>query len=486
MEIADVALLAGVPPVITCTTNEPTPATGDVLVVALGADTRFQSSDLTLLRMLDEAVPDRLAIRVPAGSAPLEVVDAADETFAFAVTTPQSPAEALDVGANLTKALPIDAKVLVTAAKDWDTEIASQFVAGLCLGVDQRHPTPHSPGPLTLQLADGEAIAAAQYAIALAEGVRLARRLANMPSNVKSPQWLAEQALSLADEHTSVEVVPLSQLAELGFGGVVSVSAGSVRPGNVTVLRRGPQDQPPKVLVGKGITFDSGGLSIKPAAGMPVMKTDMSGAAAVLGTFATLSALKADAPVVGLIACAENMPGASATRPGDVITHFGGRTTEVLNTDAEGRLVLADLLAFADASLQPSAIVDIATLTGSATVGLGRSHAALYCDDLNLLQELTRASEATDDKLWRLPLLADYAHALDSDVADAANVNTDPHINAGSITAALFLAPFAGNTPWAHLDIAGVGRRESGKPGRPKGATGYGVALFVNWVTQDS
>jgi leucyl aminopeptidase len=212
------------------------------------------------------------------------------------------------------------------------------------------------------------------------------------------------------------------------------------------------------------------------------MKTDMTGAAAVMGTMAAIRDLRLPIRVVGILACAENMPSGSAMRPGDVIRHYGGRTTEILNTDAEGRLVLADCLAYAAARLDPRYLIDIASLTGSATVGLGRYHAAMYGTDNHMLGDLEKAAEVGDDPVWRMPLVPDYSAGIATPIADAANSNTDPSISAGSITAALFLKPFAGNTKWAHLDIAGVARSESDRPETRRGATGYGVSLLTNWL----
>jgi leucyl aminopeptidase len=467
-------------------------STGQQLVFAVESHSELSTPDLVLLRLLDSKFPARLHVRFPPGSAPLEVIDSAGQQIGWAVRNPKNAAEAQAVGASLADSLATAKEsatrdTVVMAARDWAPGLAEQFVIGLSLGLGEANcDVQATPGRIQVALPDQGTREAVDRGIAITSGILFARQLANMPSNTKSPEWLSQQALGLASADTSVDVLAVEDLTELGFGGVLAVGQGSERPANVTVLRRGSPDKPPRVLVGKGITFDSGGLSIKSAAGMPLMKTDMSGAASVLGTFAALEMLSCDEPVVGVIACAENMPGAQATRPSDVITHFGGRTTEVLNTDAEGRLVLGDALAYAVDVFHPSAIVDIATLTGSATVGLGRGHAALFCDDPGLLAELLTASAESQDVVWRLPLPADYKHALDSDVADAANVNTDPNIMAGSITAALFLRPFAGSTPWAHLDIAGVGRREAGKPGHPKGATGFGVDLFVSWIDGNS
>jgi leucyl aminopeptidase len=244
------------------------------------------------------------------------------------------------------------------------------------------------------------------------------------------------------------------------------------------------------VLVGKGITFDSGGLSLKPNDNMKTMKTDMSGGAVVMAVMSALRAMGVSARVTGLVAAAENMPSGSAMRPSDVITHFGGKTSEVLNTDAEGRLVLADALAYADAELDPDVVVDIATLTGAAKVALGLRYAALYATDDDLATALTQAGAASGERLWRLPLSDDYREGIESDVADVANIghptSTGEHFGAGSIMAALFLREFAGARRWAHLDVAGPGRATGDDAEITKGATGFGVRGLLQWLAADT
>jgi leucyl aminopeptidase len=237
------------------------------------------------------------------------------------------------------------------------------------------------------------------------------------------------------------------------------------------------------VLVGKGITFDSGGLSLKPADSMPGMKTDMAGGAAVIATVSALDALKIGVKVTALVPMAENMPGAAAVRPGDVVRHYGGTTSEVLNTDAEGRLVLADALAYAVANLAPDIIIDIATLTGAASLGLGKRHGALYATEPALSGGLLAAAEAAGERLWEMPLAADYRDGLDSDIADVRNI-ADPrrHYSGGSITAALFLREFVGSARWAHLDVAGPARADADEDEVTKGATGFGVRTLLRFL----
>lgn len=370
--------------------------------------------------------------------------------------------------------------IFLPASPERDTR---NFVLGLLRGSYRLKQSTTPPPSVTLLVSRPGLTPAAQQGAVLGRSVLLARDLANEPSNAKNPQWLADRALELADAQLEVTVWDDDQLSRRGFGGLSAVGAGSSSPPRLVRLTH-PGPGPRVVLVGKGITFDSGGLSLKPPASMPLMKTDMTGAAAVLATMAAVRDLQLPLNVTGLLACAENMPSGSAMRPGDVVRQFGGRTTEVLNTDAEGRLVLADCLAYAAAELQPDYLVDIASLTGAATLGLGRQHAALFSDDKRLVQALLRAGAAGGDGVWHMPLVADYAAAISSEVADSANTNTDPHTSAGSITAALFLQPFAGRTRWAHLDIAGAARAEADRPDTRKGATGYGVSLLTNWLAR--
>jgi leucyl aminopeptidase len=351
-------------------------------------------------------------------------------------------------------------------------------------------PAGHPGGPdgaLTLLVADAAACAS-QFgrAESIAAAVALARDLANAPSLGKTPQWLAEEAARLAaDRQVTVRTWLADELASAGFGGIVAVGSGSARPPALIELSYDPPGARQHiVLVGKGITFDSGGLSLKPNDGMVAMKTDMAGGGAVIAVMTALAELGVRSKVTGLVAAAENMPSGSAYRPGDVISQYGGTSVEVLNTDAEGRLVLADALAYAVARLEPDQIVDIATLTGAARVALGGIHAAVYSTSDSLAAALLDAGEASGDTLWRMPLPDDYRPSLDSPVADIAHVARD-HNPAGSIVAALFLREFAAGTPWAHLDIAGPGRSTADEGERSKGATGFGTRLLLSWLAPD-
>ena len=322
----------------------------------------------------------------------------------------------------------------------------------------------------------------------IARAVALNRDLANTPSSIKTPEWLAERAAEIAaNAGLTAEIWDPERLAADGFGGILAVGRGSPHPPRLIKLEYRPADaaEPLKhvVLVGKGITFDSGGLSLKPNDNMKFQKTDMAGGGAVIAVLSALAELGARVRVTGLIAAAENMPSGTAQRPSDVITHYGGRTVEVLNTDAEGRLVLADALAYAASRLDPDAIVDIATLTGAIGIALGREYGAVFASSDELAADLLRAGEASGDRLWRMPLVEDYRPALDSAVADLANIESGTSFGAGSITAALFLREFTEGRPWAHLDIAAVGRTTADEGIHSKGATGYGVRLLLGYLT---
>lgn len=327
----------------------------------------------------------------------------------------------------------------------------------------------------------------------LAEGVWRARDLIHTPSNIKNPLWIAEQAKALVTKSKSpalkIEVKSGSALAK--FGGLLAVGNSAPKPGprlvQVSYEPKGSKNWPHVVLVGKGITFDTGGVSLKrPYENMVGMKSDMSGAAAVLATVIAIAQLGVNAPkvrVTGILMCAENALSSTAQRPSDVITHYGGTTVEVINTDAEGRLVLADGLAYADAELNPDYLIDVATLTGAATLGLGRQYAAMYTRDLALAKRLYDAGQSSGERVWHMPLIDDYKVALASEIADFNHTAEKPDFNGGSITAALFLEHFAGNRKWVHLDIAGPARSENDSGENPKGGTGFGVRLLIEWLT---
>jgi len=342
----------------------------------------------------------------------------------------------------------------------------------------QKRPSPPALGAVALAVAGAPAAAQAQAAlkeaVATADGVDLARTLGNLPPNVCTPSHLAAEARRIAREfRLGVQVLERRDMEKLGMGALLSVTAGSRQPPKLIVLRyRGPGSRKkPLVLVGKGITFDTGGISLKPAAEMDEMKFDMSGAGSVLGAIRALAGMRAPVNVVGVVPTCENMPGGGATRPGDIVRSLSGQTVEILNTDAEGRLILCDALAYA-ARFDPEAVIDIATLTGACVIALGHVATGLFANDQKLADEIRAAADDAWDRVWQMPLWEDYQEQLRSNFADFANIGGRP---AGSVTAACFLARFTRKLRWAHLDIAGTAWRS----GRDKGSTGRPVPLLV-------
>jgi leucyl aminopeptidase len=316
----------------------------------------------------------------------------------------------------------------------------------------------------------------------IAEGVTLTRDLVSEPANVIYPVTLAERAKKLADLGVQVEVLGEKQMKKLGMGALLGVGQGSAQESQLVIMQwRGASDakQRPIAFVGKGITFDTGGISIKPAQGMEDMKWDMAGAGTVIGLMHALAARKAKVNVVGIVAAAENMPSGTAQRPGDIVTSLSGQTIEVINTDAEGRLVLADALWYCQEQFKPQAVVDLATLTGAVIVALGNVYGGLFSNNDTLAERLAAAGKATGELLWRLPLADAYDKQINSDAADMKNVGGR---NGGSITAAQFLQRFIKDTPWAHLDIAGMAWSDKDAPTVPKGATAFGVRLLERLV----
>lgn len=315
---------------------------------------------------------------------------------------------------------------------------------------------------------------------AIAEGVFFARDLVSEPPNVLYPESFAERLRDLETIGVEVEVLEPATMEKLGMGALLGVAQGSSRPARlVTMSWKGAKNAKPIALVGKGVTFDTGGISLKPAAAMDEMKGDMGGAAAVSGVMKAVALRKAKANVVGVVALVENMPGANAQRPGDIVNTMSGQTIEVLNTDAEGRLILCDALTYAQDKFSPSAIIDLATLTGAIIVALGHEHAGLFSNDEDLAHAILGAGQAEGEPLWRMPLGAGYDKQIDTPNADMKNISGKPA--GGSIVAAQFLKRFIKDgTPWAHLDIAGT----AWKPGpyedplSPAWATGYGVRLL--------
>ena len=329
--------------------------------------------------------------------------------------------------------------------------------------------------PSRRELPSGEQ--AMQEGIAIAAGVKFAKDLANLPGNICTPTYLAEQAQELATSSPAlnVKVLEEAQMEELGMGSLLSVSHGSDQPGKLIIMeyRNGPADQQPYALVGKGVTFDTGGISIKPSQAMDEMKFDMGGAASVLGAMRAIVDLQLPLNIVGIIAAVENMPSGKATRPGDVVTSLSGQTIEILNTDAEGRLILCDALTYSE-RFDPIAVIDIATLTGACVVALGNHAHGLFSNHSPLANELLHAGRTASDRAWEMPLWDEYQEALDTNFADMANVGGR---EGGAITAACFLSRFTKKLHWAHLDIAGT----AWKSGKAKGATGRPVPLLTQY-----
>ncbi|HEY0120005.1 MAG TPA: leucyl aminopeptidase family protein [Cellulomonas sp.] len=345
---------------------------------------------------------------------------------------------------------------------------------------------PTASADLVLLGRDGQRAGAAVVAARTAAAATwLVRDLANTPSNVKNPEWMAERARRLGvAAGLGVDVLGPAELEAQGFGAVLAVAAGSASPPRLVVLRYTPSEPSGKhvVVVGKGITYDTGGLQIKPRESMVTMKTDMAGAAVALATVIGAAQSRSVHRVTAVLPLAENHFGGSSYRPGDVVTVYGGTTVEVMNTDAEGRLVLADGLAFADATLDPDVLVDVATLTGAARIGLGTGIGALYGTDDDLVAALAAAGDVTGERLWPMPLVEDYAPTTDSAIADVRQTSNEPKAGAGSVFAALFLRRFAGGRRWAHLDIAGPARASADKHEVTEGATGFGARLLLQYL----
>ncbi|HXZ97491.1 MAG TPA: leucyl aminopeptidase [Burkholderiales bacterium] len=318
---------------------------------------------------------------------------------------------------------------------------------------------------------------ALEQALAIAEGVNLTKDLGNLPPNICTPTYLAEQASQIAKKHhLKLEVLEKKDMERLGMGSLLSVARGSRQPPKLIILQYSgaAKKQKPIVLVGKGVTFDTGGISIKPAAEMDEMKFDMCGAASVLGAIKAAAQMHLPLNVVGIIPTTENMPGGNASRPGDVVTSMSGQSIEILNTDAEGRLILCDALTYAE-RFQPAQVIDIATLTGACVIALGHVASGLYSNDEMLARDLLQSGDYAQDRAWQMPLWEDYQEQLKSNFADMANIGGRP---AGSITAACFLWRFAKKYTWAHLDIAGT----AWKSGKEKGATGRPVPLLTQFL----
>jgi len=318
----------------------------------------------------------------------------------------------------------------------------------------------------------------------ITDAVFFTRDLVSEPANVIYPETLAEEARKLASLGVEVEILDEKQMKKLGMNALLGVAQGSIRPPRLIVMQwKGnptARNKAPIAFLGKGVTFDTGGISIKAAQGMEDMKWDMAGAGVVIGLMKSLAGRKAKVNAVGICGCVENMPSGSAQRPGDIVKSMSGQTVEVLNTDAEGRLVLCDALWYCQDRFKPQFMIDLATLTGAIIIALGHEHAGLYSNNEQLAGRLIVAGQAVGEKLWRMPLAEAYDKMMDSDAADVKNISGSR--DAGSITAAQFLQRFVNNLPWAHLDIAGTTWSKKDAPTVPKGATAFGVRLLDRFV----
>ena len=405
-----------------------------------------------------------------------------------------TPADLRHAGAALARFGRGKDEVITIVAEGIEDAGLQAFAEGVVLGSFTFHRKTVDPGKPVVEritLTDGtEADRAAVITRALVIGRTgwLARELATTPSNEKDPAWLAARATELAVlTGLDVTVWDEKKLAADGFGGILAVGQGSTRPPRLIRLDYTPdgatKDTPYVVLVGKGITYDTGGLSLKPREGMVSMKRDMTGGGSVIATMSALRELGAKVKVTGLICSAENMPSGTAYRPDDVIRHYGGRTTEVKNTDAEGRLVLADGLAYAVSELKPDVLVDIATLTGAIKVSLGSMlYGGLFATDDALADNLSEAGAVAGEQLWRMPLPDVYQELISTPIADSVNSSKGP----GSITAALFLKAFSGGLPWAHLDLSSIAESQCDEYEYSLGATGAGARLLTTWLSSDT
>jgi len=438
---------------------------------------------------------DELSFFTPTGKAgelneiPVSASDSPVEKIILLGLGDQSLASFRTAGAALGRKVRGAGKNFATIAPTKRDEIIA-FATSAVLGEytwNQKTTPKPSSSEIEIVTADAEPV---EYAGVISSAVCRARDLIHTPANIKTPLWMANQARAIASEY-GLDINVLGGIALKEFGGLRAVGNSSPNPGprfiHLTYTPKGGKKSsriPHVVIVGKGITFDTGGISLKrPYDTMMAMKSDMAGAAAALAAISALPQLGAQLKVSVLMMCAENALSGSSQRPSDVIKHYGGKTVEVINTDAEGRLVLADGLAFADINLDPDYVVDIATLTGAATLGLGRQYAAMYTRNTQLARTISEIGERTGDRVWHMPLIDDYTDGLESDIADLNHTANKGHYGAGSVTAALFLEQFVGDRQWVHLDIAGTARSESDSGENPKGGTGFGVRLLVEWLT---
>ena len=464
---------------------------GGSVLLGPGADELAEQLGVDLLALLDMhdatgKAGEIISLPVPLGGAE----NGALRWVLLVGVGAQAPIDFRRAGAALARATRDRASVATSVPALAPDEGLEAFVVGAMLGSFGFHWRSEAPEHLPVSrivlagLPDRDALAPAlDRALAIGGAGWRARMLSTVPSNLKNPAWLAEQARVLGEESgLAVTIWDENRLAAEGFGGIVGVGQASATPPRLIRLDYTPpganRDTPTVVLVGKGITFDSGGLSIKPAQGMVTMKRDMTGGAVVMAVLSALAAVGCPVRVVGLVPAAENAISGNSLRPGDVLRHYGGRTSEVTNTDAEGRLVLADALAYAVDTIKPDVLVDVATLTGAMKVALGQRTGGYFANHDGLANALATAAEAAGEPLWRFPLAEVYEDKLSSTVADADNGAGGP----GAITAALFLQHFVGDVPWAHLDIASAGDSPDERHEWTAGPTGFGARALLTWL----
>jgi leucyl aminopeptidase len=472
---------------------------GPGLIKKAAAAVKFKGQEKTVLDLAAPAgfAADRLLI--------VGTAQASDETAGkrkAKVSPPAKPRDFAALGGFVMGKVGHDAKATIAFDFPRPAEDAASAAADFVLGMrlrdyrfdrykTKKKPDDEPKGRANITLAVDDPVAVRRKAKAneaVAAGVLTARSLVNEPANILYPEEFANRVKALEELGVEVTVLDEARLRELAMGALLAVGQGSARESRVVIMRwqgtkgrneRGKTGAPPVAFVGKGVCFDTGGISIKPAAGMEDMKGDMAGAAGVTGLIQALAERKANVDAIGIIGLVENMPGPNAQRPGDIVRSMSGQTIEVINTDAEGRLVLADLLWYVQDKFKPKFIVDLATLTGAILVALGQEHAGLFSNDDELGARLIVAGEATGEKVWRLPLGPAYDKMIDSKVADMKNIGGR---HAGSITAAQFLQRFVNNTPWAHIDIAGTGMGAPASEINQGWASGFGVRLLDRLV----
>jgi leucyl aminopeptidase len=476
-----------------------------VIVVAVAPDTTLTGSAASLdqhtggalTRALDTAKfkaksGDLIDIVAPAGVAASRII-----VLGIGKPKEMSAGKAADLGgglaAHLLRLPEAQAQIILDQLPEGEfstAELAAQIGFGAVLRsyrFDQyrsKLTAEDKPSLTRLTIASAEASAAKKRFATLeklAKAVAVTRDLVTEPPNVIYPQAYADRVADLGIKGLDVEILGEKELRKLGMGALIGVAQGSVNPPRVVIMRweGGTKGAAPVAFVGKGVTFDSGGLSLKTAKGMEDMKWDMAGSAAVVGTMMALASRGAKVNAVGVLGLVENMPSGSAQRPGDVVTSMSGQTIEVLNTDAEGRLVLADVLWYTIDRLKPVAVIDLATLTGAVIMALGHEHTGLFSNNDTLADAILNAGKKTGETVWRLPLGEAYDRLIKSDIADMKNIGDG---TAGSITGAVFLQRFVKDVPWAHLDIAGTAWAAKDKPTVPKGATGWGVRLLNQMI----